>query len=396
MTLRDVTVNAGNPGLIGSQNLTGIPFIADVRQNFASYSGVWTFDNVATENVTGSFLSTDNSTGNACSSALPAGFDDIDFKNIRYADGAANTAVMQDYTGCGLNGIKIQNSTTANGGGGVAIRLSNGGTIRSATISGPSGYSLACVDVNGNPTPGCLISQTSGIDAYVPTLSVYNGYRSDESLANDSSGIRSSPSAFAATPSGSKFRSVMLDPTYGLMLATTTGNYGFTTALAPGPEGDADLYFANLMPPTSTTGTPTTGGTLSNGSYWYAIRAALTTNCSSATQSAPVLIGPVVLTGGNNAVSISLTQPVGLSTTGDYCYQRFTSAPSNSTLQATAGSQISSGSSATTFVDTGATGSGNTSTAILSNQMTATVRFSPSEFLPLTTNVYALGHDRMC
>ncbi len=39
MTLRDVTVNAGNPGLIGSQNLTGIPFIADVRQNFASLCG---------------------------------------------------------------------------------------------------------------------------------------------------------------------------------------------------------------------------------------------------------------------------------------------------------------------------------------------------------------------
>ena len=389
-TLRDVQFNQGNFGSIGSQNLTGYPIIADIRQNFASYAGVWDFYNDTTENVNSSFVGLENSTGNACTSALPAGFKDITFNHVLYADGAANTAVLQDFTGCGINGVRVDFSVTSNGGGGVAVRMSNGGPLTGVTVSGPTGYSLGVVDVNGNPVSGAIIQQNSGIDSYVPTKSIYNGYRTDLSLANMTTGLRSDASGPAVTASGNLFRSLQLDPTYGVMFSP--GNaYGYTSSLAQTIAGDMDLYFANLMPPTSASGTPTTGGTLSNGSYWYAIRAALTTNCSAATQSAPTVIGPVVLSGGNNAVSISLSQPVGLTPVGNYCIQRFTSAPSNGTLQSTSNGQISSGSSATTFTDTGTTGGGNTSTAIMSNQMGPALRFTPTEMYPINTGVYSLG-----
>lgn len=380
-TIENVTFNGGNTGSIGSGAITGAPVIVDIRQNYTSYAGVWKFFNDSVEDANADFLQVENSTGNACGTALAGGIDDITFDHITYADGAGQTAMYAmgaGMSGCGSTGIVVLNSNGDNGGGGDAIRATNG-SIASAFVYGPQNYATAIVDGNGNPIGGGTMQNSNGFDVYVnpPSLGLNGPYRTDVSLANQTLQIRPPASALSATSSGNLFRSVSVDPVFGLMLATGQ-NYGYTSSMGQTSEGDTDLYFASLMPPVSATGTPTTGGSLAAASYWLAIRAAQTTNCSSITQSAPEVIGPVVVSGGNNAISVSLTQPLGVSAVGNYCYQLFTSAPGSSLLINTPSGQLSAGSAATTFLVTTASGGTSTSMAVMSGSLVAQHRFFPN------------------
>ncbi|MFY9805102.1 MAG: glycosyl hydrolase family 28-related protein [Candidatus Acidiferrales bacterium] len=385
-TIENVTFNGGNPGAIGSGAITGAPVIVDIRQNFTSYAGVWSFLNDSVEDANSDFLQVENSTGNACTTALPAGLEDITIDHITYADGAGQTAMYTSgygMAGCGSSGIVVLNSNGDNGNGGDAIRMTNGG-LSGGFVIGPYGYATAVVDGNGNPVSGAITQTNSGFDSYTNTT-VSDHLRTDISLANQSLQVRPGASAFSATASGNIFRSVSLDPVFGVMFSP--GNmYGYTSSIGQTVAGDTDFYFASFIPPTSVSGTATTGGTLAAGSYWYAIRAALSTNCNAATQSAPAVFGPVAVSGANNAVQLNWTQLPGLTAIGNYCVQRFTSAPGNSLLASTPSGQISTASTSPSFLDTGSTGTGNTSTAIMTSSLVAAHRFTPTALGVNTTN----------
>lgn len=64
-TIENVIFNGGNPGSIGSGAITGAPVIVDLRQNTASYAGVWSFLNDSVEDANSDFLQVENSTGTA-------------------------------------------------------------------------------------------------------------------------------------------------------------------------------------------------------------------------------------------------------------------------------------------------------------------------------------------
>jgi hypothetical protein len=384
--IENVTFNGGNPGSIGSGAITGAPVIVDLRQNTASYAGVWSFLNDSVEDANSDFLQVENSTGNACATALPAGLEDITINHITYADGAGQTAMYTSgfaMSGCGSSGIIVLNSNGDNGNGGDAIRMTNGG-LAGAFVTGPPGYATAVVDGNGNPVAGAVTQSNSGFDSYTNTSSS-DHLRTDLSVAHQTIQLRPGASGFSATASGNAFRSVSLDPVFGLLLSP--GNvYGYTSSIGQTVAGDTDLYFASFMPPSSVSGTATTGGTLAAGSYWYAIRAALSNNCNAATQSAPAVFGPVAVSGSNNAVQLSWTQLQGISSIGNYCVQRFSSAPGNSLLASTPNGQISTASVSPSWLDTGTTGTGNTSTAIMTGSLVATHRFTPTSLGIDTTN----------
>ena len=213
-------------------------------------------------------------------------------------------------SGCGSSGIVVLNSNGDNGNGGDAIRMTNG-SLAGAFVVGPPAYATAVVDGNGNPVAGAVIQSNSGLDSYTNTTSS-DHLRTDLSVGNQTVQLRPGASGFSATASGNAFRSVSVDPVFGLMLSP--GNaYGYTSSFGQSVAGAMDLYFASFMPPSSVSGTATTGGTLAAGSYWYAIRAALSTNCNAATQSAPAVFGPVAVSGSNNAVQLSWTQLQGIS-----------------------------------------------------------------------------------
>ena len=385
-TIENVIFNGGNPGSIGSGAITGAPVIVDLRQNTASYAGVWSFLNDSVEDANSDFLQVENSTGNSCSSALPAGLEDITIDHITYADGAGQTAMYTSgygMSGCGSSGIVVLNSNGDNGNGGDAIRMTNG-SLAGAFVMGPPPYATAVVDGNGNPVAGAVIQSNSGLDSYTNTTSTEH-VRTDISVANQTVQLRPGAAGFSATASGNAFRSVSLDPVFGLMLSP--GNvYGYTSSFGQSVAGDMDLYFASFMPPSSVSGTATTGGTLAAGAYWYAIRAALSSNCNAATQSAPAVFGPVAVSGSNNAVQLSWTQVQGISPVGNYCVQRFSAAPGNSLLASTPSGQISTASASPSWLDTGTTGTGNTSIAIMTSSLVATHRFTPTSLGIDTTN----------
>jgi Pectate lyase superfamily protein len=285
-----------------------------------------------------------------------------DFFNLSTASGVVTeiAAVMLDHvtmsdcTGGGalvnfnipsanLTGVSIIHSLSAGGG---AIKMTAGSLEDAAVKSCEYSCSSAVVNASGQPMGGSIIQNDNGYDFVVNTNDNNDRLRSD-SIFSD----RHGPGA-RFTQSGNQFANLAIDPAGGVLFGDGA-SYGYNAQAVESTTGDLDVGFAKTLPPTNVTGTPTTGGSLAPGTYYYWVRTASTCTSGSAFASAPSLAaGPVVVASPNNAVTVNWTAPPpGATANPGYCVVRGTSAawPASSSYYAT--SAISA--SATSFTDTG-------------------------------------------
>ncbi len=73
-----------------------------------------------------------------------------------------------------------------------------------------------------------------------------------------------------ATSQGNSFASLALDPAQGLLF-NDGANYGYDAGIYQPALGNLDVEFTSAFAPTGVTGTPTTGGSLAAGTYYYSV-----------------------------------------------------------------------------------------------------------------------------
>jgi hypothetical protein len=372
--------------------LNGSQFIVDVRQNFAAgVQGTWFFQNVTRENATAGqdFIFLVNHTGNNCgTTALPGGVNDITVDHFLDADASPTTMaiVHSDATmaGCLIAGINIRNSIVGNAGGGLAIEMS-GGTLQGSVVIGDG--STQVVDGNGNPTGGAqIVTNRNGNDAIVFTgHDDPRGGSIPRRLGTDLFLNQNPPApGWALTASGNQQRSLAGDPVAGVLFGSGV-DYGYTENISQATREALDIGFATVLPPSSFAGTPTTGGSLAAGTYYYSIRTNNSGNCGTNTaDSAPAIITTGIVVGGsNNAVALTWAPVQGTSTFLEYCIQRQTG--SSNFFNISTGFQIAA--PASSYTDTGANpGSWSGSQIPYTNPMASAHRFTPTSLGVNTTN----------
>jgi len=289
--------------------------------------GNWIFHNITREASATDFLYITNDTGNPGGTALPL-VTQITFDHVGDSDstgGSTPAMINLNSSGTVLSGV-VMNHVYA-GINGPAIRIT-AGSLNTASITS---CQIVCVDrvVDGsnNPISGATIQNTNGTDFFA-SASDAGSLSSDGANTNPLAaglGLYGPPARF--TPSGTNFSTVAINPSQGFLFNGGSG-FGYGASFKPGANaGSIDVNFATAFPPTSVTGTATTGGTLAAGTYYYFVAPALV-NGSCSSMSAPSLASNgVVVSTPNNAVSLSWTLPPysPTATVYGYCVLRSTS-----------------------------------------------------------------------
>ena len=357
----------------------GCPFSYTQAVNTAgSGPGDWMFYDVSFETCNQDPIRINNTTGNAGSAAMPI-LSEIYINHIVSADsvcsGCGVLATDANLSGSIIQGVHIIGSYGSPAG--AAIKM-NSGTVRDAAVF-CTGSLSSCkvVDGNGNPISGAFVQNAgSGLD-FIGSGTT-NAGRTDlfgGGIPQDAPPIR-------IAKAGNQQADVALDPGIGLAFGDST-NFGFQSGIFQNSPETLDIQFAALAPPTNVAGTPASGGSLANGTYYYTVRATSSVNCFSAAGAPSAVSAPVTLSGGNGTVNVSWSLPVAspVSPTG-YCVMRGTTPVS--AANGASNWYFVSGGSATTFSDTGATpGLGQLP---FSNAMQATHRFTPRSLGVNTTN----------
>jgi hypothetical protein len=284
--------------------------------------GNWVFRNITREASNQDFLYITNDTGNPGNVALAGGVTGITIDAVTDSDSSDSTAALVNFTASNatLSGVTINRSVSGTGANNtdVAIRMT-AGTLQNSSVNGCFSYCVnQVVDGSGNPVAGAVVSNNNGLD-FVANTSDADRLRSDLYYDQDGPGAR-----FSAA--GSRFSGLANDPVQGVLFGDGL-RYGFTAQVKQSTTQTLDIGFASDLPPTSVSGTATTGGTLAAGTYYYYISSSTIGSCNgSLNASAPSLPSSAVVVGGaNNAASITWTPPSGtLLTITGYCVQRST------------------------------------------------------------------------
>ena len=322
---------AGEAPLVGLtyiHNLQGIGGMIryDQRVNTTgSGPGNWAFDNIrGWEANQGPFIYITNSTGNPDLTALPQ-INQVSIYNVTSADsGGAGLgyALIEDTAATALFGVEIHQSLAGNGGS-PAIQLDKGinGQLGNCYIwaARTSFTANGVVDGSGNPMPGCVVNNNTGYDYTAGNTGSFQGnLRSDD--------VGGLGPAFRDFLTGNRYAGVGLDPTFGLML--NTGNdFGFNSGVGQTVRNRMDIEFPNVYPPTGVAGSPTTGGSISPGTYYGTIYSTTNGASCNSTESAPSMqSAAVTVSGSNNAIKWTWTLPVaGVQTVQGYCISVSTS-----------------------------------------------------------------------
>ena len=160
-----------------------------------------------------------------------------------------------------------------------------------------------------------------------------------------------------ATSQGNSFASLALDPAQGLLF-NDGANYGYDAGIYQPALGNLDVEFTSAFAPTGVTGTPTTGGSLAAGTYYYSVVPCISSACDGffGTSSRPS--AAVIVAGSNNAVHITWTDPPsGANTiTGYLVYRGTYLAQLDQTLQEATPNVYVSGGTSTSYTDNGFSG----------------------------------------
>ncbi len=351
--------SAGQPGGgIGVMRniLSSSYYLVDNRTNTSVSEGTLDFENDQQENNGNPFFTVTNSGGHSFTL-----FSDLIFKQDFQYDCVSNSPFIVLNAPAEFNSIHIEQVSGCIGSNVFnAIQVLNG-SLDSVYLEAAG----AVVDGSGNPLGNVEIHHNQGVDFITKnqgTLLETQVGNGNSTCAGCFGNIHGPPVAF--TQSGNSQRSMALNPVTGLTWGDGT-HPGFESALNRSASDSVALSLAQAIAPTGLSGTPTTGGSLANGTYYYSIEAgsASTSNISAASSEISV-----TLTGSNNAVSLAWSAPGG--TNPGSCYI-FRSAISGGTYQGgTPYYQINSCPSHLSFTDVGGAPSGSGS-ALLTNQTLA-------------------------
>ncbi len=303
----------------------------------SSVAGNFIFRDITLENCGGDFLDLSTSPGVITEIAA------LTLENVSMSDcSGGGTLVNFNIPGANLSGVSIVHSA---GTGTTALKMTSG-NLTSASVTGCEyACSEGVVNASGQPVGGSVVENYNGLDFVVNTADNGDRLRSDNVFGDpDGPGARFSQS-------GDPFANLAIDPAAGVLFGDGA-SYGYNVQATENTTGDLDIAFAKTPPPTNVTGTPTTGGTLAPGTYYYWVRTG--TSCGSTNYaSAPSLSsGAVVVASPNNAVTINWTAPTGGATSNPgYCVVRGTTPNWPSSAAYYDNVLISAGT--TSFTDTG-------------------------------------------
>lgn len=358
---------------IDSVRFNGGGIVVDGRApaNANAMTADWVLRNITTEANTTDFLTFQQSTGTI------AGFTGLLIDNLADADSSnPGQACVNWNVPAGLSNVSIRGCGAGNAGQGVALRVSQGGV---GNIEIRASRASRVVDANGNPVGNVSIGSGSGFDSiFCDEVNSCNTVITKDWLRTDIAYPLSTkippPGALAATNSGQTQRSLGIVPDIGLLFNNGT-NYGYTAALGQTASNTLDVLFANPGQPAGFSASATAGGSLAPGTYTLSLRSDPAGNCSGV-MSAPVVAGPVTLSGSNNAIQLNWSQPSVGNSGNNYCLEPSAPDPNNN------GHITING--AMSFLYTGqTTGPG---TLPLFNSMAATHRFTPTALGVNTTN----------
>ncbi len=308
------TTPAAATGLIYFQNSIwiggGVQYVGQTNTT-SQVAGNFIFRDVTLENCGSDFFNL------SASSGIVTDISAITLDHVGMADCSGGGALINfNIPSATLSGVSIIHSSSA---GGAAIKMT-AGTLTDAIVEG---CDFACTDAvvnaSGQSAGGSIVENRNGYDFIVNTNDNNDRLRSDSMFSDsDGPGVR-------FTQAGNQFANLAIDPVAGVLFGDGA-SYGYNAQAVESTTGDLDLGFAKTLPPTNVTGTPTTGGTLAPGTYYYWVRTAST--CTSGTNyaSAPSLVsGPVVVASPNDAVTITWNAPAGgAEANPGYCVVRST------------------------------------------------------------------------
>ena len=237
--------------------------------------GFLVFRNITVEASTQSFFKVIETTP-----GYLGGLSNITFDNIEAADSTPAPLIEWD-ANSPLSGVFIKSS-----GAGTSLIQVDQGKVNTvfAASNGAEDSNVQIVDSSGNPVGGAATQNHNGFD-YIADTTDAQRLRSD--LKNqftylDTSGFDGPSARF--TTSGTAFSSLALDPTGAYF--GDGASFGFSSRLGATVTETMDVSFASLLPPTSVSGSATTGGSVPSGTYYYWLQNTADFTCL---QSAPSL-----------------------------------------------------------------------------------------------------------
>jgi hypothetical protein len=359
-----------NLGLFQFRDVVGSGggFIWDCRgtssdNNCPSGGGNVFFDNVYIENATMPFY-TINNTASSLVGGVPAIF---------------HNAALYDCTGWAFMNYNGGGALGISAGGNAPVHMENvsacpGGavlTVTSGSVSYANMDTGPPTNTSGVPSGNAIFKSAYGLGLLSSNSNVCNQNVEQETIVTNGGGCgytRLPPLALAQ--SGNTQANLGISPYYGHEFGDGT-HYGYESSLIRNSPNTLDLSFSCALPPLGLTATATTGGTLAAGTYYYSLQSTCASDGSLSAGSNEV---SVVISGSNNAVSLSWTAPAGTDPSSCTIFRGTTSGSTFAGSVTT--HSISNCTSTTTYSDTGATGSTGQNTLYNATVKTA-FRFSP-------------------
>jgi pectate lyase-like protein len=346
---------------------SGGGFIWDCRgtsgdNNCPSGGGDVFFDNVYIENATMPFYTINNTAGSLVG-GVPAIF---------------HNAALFDCTGWAFMNY--------NGGGSLGINAGSNGPVHMENVSACPGGAVLTVtsgsvsyanmdtgpptNTSGVPSGNAIFKSAYGLGLLSSNYNVCNQNVEQETIVTNGGGCggtRLPP--LALVQSGNTQANLGISPYYGHEFGDGT-HYGYESSLIRNSPNALDLSFSCALPPLGLTATATTGGTLAAGTYYYSLQSTCASDGSLSAGSNEV---SVVISGSNNAVSLSWTAPAG---TDPSSCTIFRSTTSGGTFGTSSTYPISNCTSTTTYTDTNAT-AGSGQNKLYNATVKTAFRFSP-------------------
>ncbi|HTW24039.1 MAG TPA: hypothetical protein VMD78_10595 [Candidatus Baltobacteraceae bacterium] len=284
------------------------------RGNCVSLAAAYTFKNIVREGANTDFLTFNQTGSNGCQ------YDGLILEQIQDADNTLTTPALINFDQPNgfLNGVSIRYALAASG---IAIRnTASSSPPTNVEIKGGLDFANGVVDGSGNPAGKSIVVDefSGGRDHISSTL--------QEALAAPfSNSIPSIEDRYFKNGAG--YSTFGLDGNFGELFGdgTTPGYSG--QIIQTSPE-TLDVGFAKLLPPTGFTGTATTGGSVAANTYYGYLYASTSASCGGGVQSTFAYAPAVVVSGSNNAINFTWTDPAASPLSGSitgYCIAIFSS-----------------------------------------------------------------------
>ena len=277
-------VSAGN----GMQYIQRAPAAGAVPSN-------WSFKNITLENSSVAFLTFSNTSGSAMQISALAFSQDV------LADYTGSPAFLQFNGGTAADYITGVTMNQVAGAGNLAIQTNGTGNVYNYFVTSECAYSTcsqAVVDNNGNPTGTGQLQDFGGPLDFITSSSQMNSTAFSPEFPIGSARFYKN---------GSRAANAGVDA-YGGFMLNNGADYGYSASLAQNLRESVDVQFATLLSPTSVTAAPTTGGSLTAGTY-YVYVSSTADNCNSTQSAASLPSAAVTLSGANNAITVGWALP---------------------------------------------------------------------------------------